>query len=366
MPSTVLIVDDEKNIRRTVRMVLEGEGFTVEEAGSGEEALARLPDVGADVMLLDVQLPGISGLETIERVSKLKNPEAQPTIIMISGHATLSDAVRATKAGAYDLIEKPLDRERLMVALRNALERRAMAREVEGLRAMADERHEMVGRSAPMAALHAQIAKVAPTRTRVLITGESGTGKELIARALHRASALADKPFIKVNCAAIPPELIESELFGHERGAFTGATGRKRGLFELADGGTIFLDEIGDMIASAQAKVLRVLQSGEFTRVGGEQTLKVDVRVVAATNRDLQAAVASGGFREDLYFRLNVVPLRAPPLRDRGDDIPLLSATFTEAACRENGMKVKVISPEAVAMLAAYQWPGNVRELRNV
>src|SRR5882672_10437034 len=283
MPSTVLIVDDEKNIRRTVRMVLEGEGFAVEEASSGEEALARLPDVGADVMLLDVQLPGISGLETIERASKLKAPDPLPTVIMISGHATLADAVRAVKAGAYDLIEKPLDRERLMVALRNALERRVLAREVAGLRALSDERSEMVGHSAPMAALHAQITKVAPTRTRVLITGESGTGKELIARAVHRSSALADKPFVKVNCAAIPPELIESELFGHERGAF-----------EIADGGTIFLDEIGDMIASAQAKVLRVLQSGELTRVGAETTLKVDVRVVAATNRDLQAAVAVG------------------------------------------------------------------------
>jgi two-component system, NtrC family, nitrogen regulation response regulator NtrX len=370
MPSTVLIVDDEKNIRRTVRMVLEGEGFAVEEASSGEEALARLPDVGADVMLLDVQLPGISGLETIERIASLrsstKSPDSLPTVIIISGHATLADAVRAVKAGAYDLIEKPLDRERLMVALRNALERRAMAREVEGLRALAHERFEMVGRSAPMAALFAQITKVAPTRTRVLITGESGTGKELIARAVHEASALADKPFIKVNCAAIPPELIESELFGHERGAFTGATARKRGLFELADGGTIFLDEIGDMIGSAQAKVLRVLQSGEFTRVGGEQTLKIDVRVIAATNRDLQGAVAAGTFREDLYFRLAVVPLRAPPLRDRADDISLLCGVFVEQSCRENGMKGKVISPEAIAVLAAYPWPGNVRELRNV
>jgi DNA-binding NtrC family response regulator len=366
MPSTVFIVDDEKNIRRTVRMVLEGEGFSVEEAASGEEALARLPDIGADVMLLDVQLPGISGIEAIERISKLKMPEPQTTVIMISGHATLADAVRAVKAGAYDVLEKPLDRERLMVTLRNALERRAMAREVAGLRALADERFEMVGRSPAMTALYAQIAKVAPTRTRVLITGESGTGKELIARALHRESQLRAQPFVKVNCAAIPPELIESELFGHERGAFTGATARKRGLFEIADGGTIFLDEIGDMIASAQAKVLRVLQSGEFTRVGGEQTLKADVRVIAATNRDLAAAVAAGQFREDLYFRLAVVPLKAPPLRDRPEDIPLLSASFLDGACRENGMKVKVISQEAVAMLAAYPWPGNVRELRNV
>jgi two-component system nitrogen regulation response regulator NtrX len=366
MPSTVFIVDDEKNIRRTVRMVLEGEGFAVEEASSGEEALARLPDIGADVMLLDVQLPGMSGLEVIERIAKLKTGEPQPTVIMISGHATLADAVRATKAGAYEILEKPLDRERLMVALRNALERRAMVREVAGLRALTDERFEMVGRSAVMNALCAQIAKVAPTRTRVLITGESGTGKELIARAVHRESALKNQSFVKVNCAAIPPELIESELFGHERGAFTGAVGRKRGHFEVADGGTIFLDEIGDMIASAQAKVLRVLQSGEFTRVGGEQTLKVDVRVVAATNRDLPAAVAAGQFREDLYFRLAVVPLRAPPLRERASDIPLLCATFIQDACRENVMKEKAISEEAVAILSEYSWPGNVRELRNV
>ena len=239
--------------------------------------------------------------------------------------------MRATKAGAYDFMEKPLDRERLMVTLRNAIERRAMVAEVAGLRALTEGRCEMVGRSAAMEALFAQIAKVAPTRTRVLITGESGTGKELIARAIHRESPLRDKPFVKVNCAAIPPELIESELFGHERGAFTGATARKKGLFELADGGTIFLDEVGDMILSAQAKVLRVLQSGEFNRVGGEQTLKADVRVVAATNRDLQAAVASGQFREDLYFRLNVVPLRAPALRERAEDMPAAGAVVRRA-----------------------------------
>ncbi|HEY4187642.1 MAG TPA: sigma-54 dependent transcriptional regulator [Polyangia bacterium] len=375
MPSTVLIVDDEKNIRRTVRMVLEGEGFAVEEASSGEEALARLPDIGADLMLLDVQLPGISGLETLERLPSAigaagaasPTPEtAPPTVIMISGHATLANAVSAVKLGAYDLLEKPLDRERMLVTLRNALERRAMAREVAGLRAQADERFEMVGRSAPMQALYAQIVKVAVTRARVLITGESGTGKELIARAIHRESALRKQEFVKVNCAAIPPELIESELFGHERGAFTGATARKRGHFEVADGGTIFLDEIGDMIPSAQAKVLRVLQSGEFTRVGGEQTLKVEVRVIAATNRDLQADVAAGKFREDLYFRLAVVPLRAPPLRDRAEDVPLLCAAFVEATARENGMRPKPISDDAVAMLSAYPWPGNVRELRNV
>jgi two-component system nitrogen regulation response regulator NtrX len=365
LPNTVLIVDDEKNIRRTVRMVLEGEGFTVEEAGSAEEALARLPDVSADALLLDVQLQGMSGLEMLDALRKTPVDPA-PIVVMISGHGTLADAVRAVKAGAYDFLEKPLDRERLMLTLRNALERRSMAREVQGLRAREEGRWEMVGRSQAMGALFAQIAKVAPTRTRVLITGESGTGKELVARALHRESPLRSRPFVKVNCAAIPPELIESELFGHERGAFTGATARKKGLFEIAEGGTIFLDEVGDMIVSAQAKVLRVLQSGEFTRVGGEQTLKVEVRVLAATNRDLQAAVASGQFREDLYFRLAVVPLRVPPLRDRADDIPLLCHSFVEQICHENGLRTKELAPEALEILAAYSWPGNVRELRNV
>jgi two-component system nitrogen regulation response regulator NtrX len=365
VPNTVLIVDDEKNIRRTVRMVLEGEGFTVEEAGSAEEALARLPDVGADAVLLDVQLQGMSGLEMLDALRKTPVDPA-PVVVMISGHGTLADAVRAVKAGAYDFLEKPLDRERLMLTLRNALERRSMAREVQGLRAREEGRWEMVGRSQAMGALFAQIAKVAPTRTRVLITGESGTGKELVARALHRESPLRSRPFVKVNCAAIPPELIESELFGHERGAFTGATARKKGLFEMAEGGTIFLDEIGDMIVSAQAKVLRVLQSGEFTRVGGEQTLKVEVRVLAATNRDLQAAVASGQFREDLYFRLAVVPLRVPPLRERADDIPLLCNSFVEQICHENGLRTKEVAPEALEILSAYHWPGNVRELRNV
>jgi two-component system nitrogen regulation response regulator NtrX len=346
--------------------VLEGEGYSVEEATSAEEALARLPDIGADVILLDVQLQGMSGLEALDTLRKNPVEGQSPSVVMISGHATLADAVRAVKAGAYDFLEKPLDRERLIVTLRNALERRRMASEVKGLRELTEGRWEMVGKSAAMAALFTQIAKVAPTRTRVLITGESGTGKELIARALHRESPLRARPFIKVNCAAIPPELIESELFGHERGAFTGASARKKGLFELADGGTIFLDEIGDMIVSAQAKVLRVLQSGEFTRVGGEQTLRADVRVLAATNRDLQAAVASGQFREDLYFRLAVVPLRAPALRERADDIPLLCSAFVEQICRENGLKVKTIAPEALEILSAYQWPGNVRELRNV
>ena len=373
MTTTILIVDDEKNIRRTVRMVLEGEGYTVEEASSGEEASARLPDLAPDVVLLDVQLPGISGHDVLESLRKAQaqddeggKAQPDPVVIMVSGHGTLADAVRATKAGAYDFLEKPLDRERLMVTLRNALERRAMVREVAGLRALAEGRFEMVGQSPAMAALYAQIAKVAPTRTRVLITGESGTGKELVARAIHRESPLRDRPFVKVNCAAIPPELIESELFGHERGAFTGAAARKKGLFELADGGTIFLDEIGDMSLSAQAKVLRVLQSGELSRVGSETTLKVDVRVLAATHRDLPAAVAKGQFREDLYFRLAVVPLRAPPLRERVQDIPLLCKAFASQIACENGLHEKLIAPQAIEALSAYTWPGNVRELRNV
>jgi two-component system, NtrC family, nitrogen regulation response regulator NtrX len=376
MGTTILIVDDEKNIRRTVRMVLEGEGYAVEEASSGEEALARLPDIAPDVILLDVKLPGISGHDVLETMRKAgaqaaergaRTPEQpEAVVIMISGHGTLADAVRATKAGAYDFMEKPLDRERLLLTVRNALERRAMAREVAGLRALNAGRFEMVGSSPAMTTLYAQIAKVAPTRTRVLITGESGTGKELIARAIHRESPLRDRPFIKVNCAAIPPELIESELFGHERGAFTGAAARKKGLFELADDGTIFLDEIGDMSLSAQAKVLRVLETGELSRVGSESSLKVDVRVLAATNRDLQAAVAAGHFREDLFFRLAVVPLRAPPLRERAADVPLLCRAFAVQSARDNGLHEKELAPEAIEILAAYAWPGNVRELRNV
>jgi DNA-binding NtrC family response regulator len=373
MTTTVLIVDDEKNIRRTLRMVLEGEGYTVDEASSGEEALARLPDIEPDVIFLDVQLPGMSGHEMLDLLRKQRDASGQggktssePLVIMISGHGTLADAVRATKAGAYDFLEKPLERERVLVTLRNALERRAMVREMADLRVLTEGRFEMVGNSPAMSALYSQIVKVAPTRTRVLITGESGTGKELVARAIHRESLLRDRSFVKVNCAAIPPELIESELFGHERGSFTGATARKKGLFELADGGTIFLDEIGDMSLSAQAKVLRVLQSGELSRVGGEVSLKVDVRVLAATNCDLPAAVANGKFREDLYFRLAVVPLRVPPLRDRAQDIPLLAKAFVRQIALENGLHEKNITDEALDILAVYPWPGNVRELRNV
>ncbi len=355
MPHTVLVVDDEKNIRRTLRMVLEGEGYAVEECDTAEEGLAHAGE--ADVVLLDVKLPGMSGLDALPRLK----PDDLP-VIMISGHGTLADAVQATKSGAFDFLEKPLDRDRVVVTVRNALERRALKREVGVTRA----RHEMIGKSPVMIALFAQIAKVAPTKGRVLITGESGTGKELVARAIHTGSSVPKGPFVKVNCAAIPPELIESELFGHEKGSFTGATARKRGLFEVADGGTIFLDEIGDMSQSAQAKVLRVLQTGELSRVGGESVIKVDTRVIAATNKELADEVKGGRFREDLYFRLNVVPLRAPALRERPEDIPLLASAFVEQCCLENGFRPKQIDGEVMRKLQAQAWPGNVRELRNL
>ena len=372
---SILIVDDEKNIRRTLRMVLEGEGYAVLDASglaAAESVFAS--DARVDLILLDVTLGDGNGIELLERIKARSPAESSAAaqvdpdvpVVMISGHASIADAVRATRLGAFDFLEKPLDRNRVVVTVRNAVERLAMAREVSTLRAAVDSRYELLGRSPVMDELRRQIAKVAPTRSRVLITGESGTGKELIARAIHRNSAVASKAFVKVNCAAIPPELIESELFGHERGAFTGAVARKRGLFEVADGGTIFLDEIADMAASAQAKVLRVLQTGELTRVGGECSLKVDCRVIAATNRDLEEMVTAGQFREDLYFRLNVVPIHSPSLRERSDDVPLLAEAFMRECCDENGFGYKHMEDRVLERLKAYDWPGNVRELRNV
>ncbi|GAB4205548.1 MAG: sigma-54 dependent transcriptional regulator [Sandaracinaceae bacterium] len=363
MSATVLVVDDEKNIRRTIRMVLEGEGIEVLEAGSAEDALGMLAQEDVDAVVLDVRLPGVTGVEALKR---LRAQRDFVPVVMISGHASVSEAVDAVRHGANDFLEKPLDRDRLLVSVRNALRTGALEKELRTLRGDGRARYEMVGQSAAMRKLFAEIEKVAPTRGRVLITGESGTGKELIARAIHRLSNRADKPFVKVNCAAIPTELIESELFGHERGAFTGATARKKGLFELAHTGTLFLDEIGDMSPAAQAKVLRALQSGEVSRVGGEQTIAVDVRVIAATNKDLAAAVAAGEFREDLYFRLNVVPLRSPSLRERREDIPMLAKAFLVDFCAENGMRPKPFDPDVLEALAERDWPGNVRELRNV
>ena len=367
----ILIVDDEKNIRRTLRMVLEGEGHVVHEAGSIVEAEAVLGKNPVDLILLDVKLGDDNGLDLLRTLKArgedgLASNVGEIPVVMISGHATIEDAVAATRLGAFDFMEKPLDRNRVMVTARNALERRKMWREVHDLRRAVDARWELLGNTPVMADLRRQIAKVAPTRSRILITGESGTGKELIARAIHRNSTVSAGPFVKVNCAAIPPELIESELFGHERGAFTGAVAKKRGLFEVADGGTIFLDEIGDMALTAQAKVLRVLQTGEFTRVGGEKSLRTDCRVVAATNRDLEQMVKDGSFREDLFFRLNVVPIRSPNLSERPDDVPLLVESFVRECCDENGFAYKPVDEAVYRRLEQYDWPGNVRELRNV
>ncbi|MFW6067670.1 MAG: sigma-54-dependent transcriptional regulator [Myxococcota bacterium] len=365
MSATVLVVDDEKNIRRTLRMVLEGAAFDVLEAETAEEGVKQVEAGGVDLVILDVRLPKMSGIEALEAIRGRPESERLP-VLMVSGHASVAEAVQAVQMGATDFFEKPLDRDRVLVSVRNALKTWQLQREVDRLRADAQERYEMIGESQVMQALFGQIEKVAPTHGRVLITGESGTGKELIARAIHRLSPRKERPFIKVNCAAIPGELIESELFGYERGAFTGAQARKKGMFELADGGTLFLDEIGDMSLGAQAKVLRALQSGEITRVGSEKTLSVDVRVLAATNKDLEREVTEGRFREDLFFRLNVIPLRSPTLAERREDIPLLARSFLREFCKDNGLKEKPIDPDVLEALAARPWPGNVRELKNV
>jgi DNA-binding NtrC family response regulator len=366
-PPRVLVVDDEKNIRRTLELVLRGEGYEVVEAGSAEEALQILanPRDPVDLAIFDVKLPGISGLEALERLRKDEATKQVP-IIVISGHATVHDAVTAIKFGAADFFEKPLNRERVLVSVQNVIRTAKLSVEMAGLRAEIEARYEMIGQSAPMQRLFKEIDKVAPTKASVLITGQSGTGKELISRAIHRLSARKDAPFVKVNCAAIPRELIESELFGHERGSFTGAAGRKRGFFEQAHGGTLFLDEIGDMDLSAQAKVLRALQSGEVCRVGSEHVIHVDVRVLAATNKDLEREVAAGRFREDLFFRLNVFPIRSPSLRERAEDIRALAEAFVAAFCKENGLRKKPIDATVYKALEARSWPGNVRELKNV
>ncbi|MBK8481604.1 MAG: sigma-54-dependent Fis family transcriptional regulator [Proteobacteria bacterium] len=364
---TVLVVDDERNIRRTLRLVLESEHYQVLDAENAEQGLALLESQMVDCVLLDLKLPGLSGLEALAHLrDTAASGETIVPVIVISGHGTVADAVQATRLGAFDFLEKPLDRERVMIAVRNALRQRRAEREVGHLRQEVSGRFAMIGKSPAMQPLFAQIAKVAPTRARVLITGDSGTGKELVARAIHDHSALHSGPFVKVNCAAIPPELIESELFGHEKGAFTGAINRKRGLFEVADGGTLMLDEIGDMSLAAQAKLLRVLQTGELTRVGGERPVRVDVRVIAATNKDLRHEVVQGSFREDLYFRLNVVTLHSPPLRERLDDLPEMVEHFVVDFCRANGFRTKQVDPAVFERLRRHDWPGNVRELKNV
>jgi len=358
----LLVIDDEPNILTSLRRAFEIEGFDVEVAGSGRIGLEKLAAREADLVLLDVQMADLDGLQTLELI---RARDAELPVIMMSGHATLQTAVEAIKRGAQDFIEKPLSSEKTLLTVRNTLAladlRREHARNAEKARAEL----AMIGQSARMRAIFDKIRVVAPSAGRVLITGENGTGKELVARALHEHSKRADKPFVKLNCAAIPSELIESELFGHEKGAFTGATQMRRGKFELADGGTLFLDEVGDMNPSAQAKVLRVLQEGELERVGGHETLQVDVRVLAATNKKLAAEIAAGRFREDLYYRLNVVPIDVPPLREHKEDIPTLVEHFLRVACAANDRRRKTITEAALTLLMQHDWPGNVRELKN-
>ncbi|NOZ87635.1 MAG: sigma-54-dependent Fis family transcriptional regulator [Deltaproteobacteria bacterium] len=360
---TILVVDDEKNICRTLRMVLENQGYNVLEAQDVENAEKLLAANPVDLALLDIKLPGKSGLDLLEDLTK-EYPDIPA--IMISGHGTVADAVKATRLGAKNFLEKPLDRERVLLEVANVLEIKTLQEENMDFRREEEERFVIIGQSPAMQRLFSEIEKVAPTKGRVLITGESGTGKELVARSIHSKSPRSNGAFVKLNCAAIPTELIESELFGHERGAFSGAAGRKKGKFELADGGTLFLDEIGDMSLATQAKVLRVLQTGEFTRVGGERSLKADVRVIAATNKNLEDEIEQGRFREDLFFRLNVIPIKTPPLKTRKEDIPLLIEHFVGHFCRENNFRNKKVDPKVIERLQSYDWPGNVRELKNM
>jgi two-component system nitrogen regulation response regulator NtrX len=359
----ILIVDDERAIQAALRGVLEDEGYRVSAVGSAAEALARLADETPDLIFLDIWMPGMDGLETLAEI-KHRRPES--AVVMISGHGTIETAVKATKLGAYDFIEKPLSLEKTLLAAVRALEHSRLERENRSLREQLERGQELVGKSTLIDELRAQIAVAAPTNGRVLIHGENGAGKELVARAIHTHSARREGPFVEVNCAAIPEELIESELFGHERGAFTGAVARHRGKFEAANAGTLFLDEIGDMSLKTQAKVLRALEEQAFERVGGKETIRVDVRVLAASNQDLPELIAQGRFREDLFYRLNVIPIEVPPLRRRKEDLPSLVEHFIALFSAENGKRLKTMSVEALAYFLAYDWPGNVRELRNM
>jgi DNA-binding NtrC family response regulator len=359
---TVLIVDDEPNILTSLKRALELESYVALTAASGAECLETAAKQGPDLVMLDVMMPEMDGLAVLER---LRAAHAELPVVMMSGNATVEIAVKATKLGAVDFVEKPLSTEKILITIDNALKMASLRRENAELRRLAGDDFEMIGRSPAMKRIFETIAKTAPSQGRVLVTGPNGTGKELVARAIHAHSKRAKAAFIKVNCAAIPQELIESELFGHEKGAFTGATGMRKGKFELAHGGTLFLDEIGDMSLSAQAKVLRALQEGEIERVGGSGVIKVDARVVAATNKDLPAEIAAGRFREDLFYRLNVVPIEVPALREHREDIPDLVEHFIKLACRLNDRRGMPIEQGAVGLLMQHDWPGNVRELKN-
>src|ERR1700687_286871 len=363
MKPTILIVDDEPGVRTALGGVLRDEGYSVEAVATGEACLERVIRGGVDLIVLDVWLPGMDGLATLAR---LRERQVDAQVVLISGHGHIESAGRAIKMGAFDFVEKPLSLEKTVLVVRNALHQRRLEAENRALRARVDRHQTMIGESYAMRQLREQVAMAAPTNGRVLIYGENGTGKELVARTIHALSRRRAAAFVEVNCAAIPEELIESELFGHVRGAFTGAVADRRGKFEVADGGTIFLDEIGDMSLKTQAKVLRGLQGQTLEAVGGAVGIKVDARVLAATNKDLQAEIKAGAFREDLYFRLNVIPIFVPPLRERQADIPLLADHFMAEFAREYGRRLKNFEPAATALLQRYPWPGNVRELRNV
>jgi len=359
----ILIVDDEASVREAVRMILEYEGYETESAPDASSALARIGVSPPDAVLLDIKMPGMDGIETLDRIRALEDP---PPVLMISGHGDISTAVDCTRRGAFDFLEKPLERERLIVSVRNALARETLVRENVNLRKHAGMGDVFVGQSSAVTQLREQVQKAAPSDATVLITGESGTGKELLAREIQKRSARASAPFVIVNCAAIPEELIESELFGHEKGSFTGAVRKQIGKFVEADRGTILLDEVGDMSARAQAKVLRVLQEGEVEPVGQSRSSRVDVRVIAATNKDLVEEIRGGRFREDLYFRLNVVPLNIPPLRDRSEDVAVLAEHFAQSYTDRNGFRPRSLDASALSVLTTRAWPGNVRELKNL